>query len=247
MPEGFPRPSAGLRVRYRGGSRSGPAKPGPPGPTAGNVPGRRIGAVPQHEGGPDSGPTPPAGNPRHGVDQSQGRPRIMPVGRGGCEPPGECRGLRSGHGVCSRSWPDPSDSARCGSPKNGPHRGAVQDYPGGLELAASAQPLDQLLVDPRPEAGGGPFAQPPPAGNPAAATHLGRDQPPRHAGAKHVHDARQTGPVGNPGTTALRFGRLGRQKGLDLAPESIGNQVECHDLAFTLSMTFLLSAGRRAL
>jgi len=247
MPEGFPRPSAGLRVRYRGGSRSGPAKPGPPGPTAGNVPGRCIGAVPQHEGGPDSGPTPPAGNPRHGVDQSQGRPRIMPVGRGGANHQGKPRALRSGRGACSRFWPDPSDSARCGSPTNGPPRGPVQDHPGGLELAASAQPLDQLLVDPRPEAGGGPFAQPPPAGNPAAATHLGRDQPPRHAGAKHVHDARQTGPVGNPGTTALRFGRLGRQKGLDLAPESIGNQVECHDLAFTLSMTFLLSAGRRAL
>jgi hypothetical protein len=61
-----------------------------------------------------------------------------------------------------------------------------------------------------PDTGGLPVAQPPPTGHAAATAQLASGQePPGDAGAQHVDDPAEHGPVLDPGPAALGMRRLG--------------------------------------
>ncbi len=80
------------------------------------------------------------------------------------------------------------------------------------------------MVEPRPDAGLVPVAEPAPARHPGAAVHLVGEHLPRDAGAEYEEDAGERGPVRNAWTPTARLGRLGRNERFDDVPEVVGQQ-----------------------
>ena len=84
------------------------------------------------------------------------------------------------------------------APALGPDADAVHARPRPVDGALVAQPVQQRGVQPLPDAGRLPVAQPPPAGRAAPAAQLLGQQPPRRAGAQDEDDAAERGAVGDP-------------------------------------------------
>ena len=80
-------------------------------------------------------------------------------------------------------------------------------------------------MQPAPDAGRVPVAQPTPAGHATAALHLLGQPFPGNAGAEHEDDPGQCIPVRDPGPAAVRVRRRRREQGLDHRPQLIGNDV----------------------
>ena len=132
---------------------------------------------------------------RDGIDQREQagshRGRWRP--RGGrpagcrCDPP---RG-----GTWSRACRGRPGSGRSARPPFGPDAQAIHARPAPVDGGFVAQPVEQPLVQPLPDAGFLPVAQPSPAGRATAAAQLLREQPPRAAGAQDEDDAAEGGTV----------------------------------------------------
>jgi len=75
-------------------------------------------------------------------------------------------------------------------------------------------------MQPLPDARLLPVTQSSPTGDAGAAAPLDRQQLPRQVRLQDKDDARQAGPVRNPGTTALGLGRLGWEQGATIAQSS---------------------------
>ncbi len=114
--------------------------------------------------------------PRTRPSRGRWRPTALP-------PVGGLAG-RPPHGASNPVCRDPSDSGRSPGPLFGRHAGRVEGRPGPLDGVAAAQLVEQDLVEPAPDAGLLPVAQPPPAGHATAAAHLLGQRLPRQAGAQ---------------------------------------------------------------
>ncbi|CAA9566969.1 MAG: hypothetical protein AVDCRST_MAG59-3117, partial [uncultured Thermomicrobiales bacterium] len=114
-------------------------------------------------------------------------------------------------------------------PPFGPHAETIEAGAAPVDRRLVAQPVQQLRVQPLPDPGLLPIPEPPPAGRPAAAAELHREQPPRAAGAQDEDDAGEGGAVGDAGRAALRLRRLRRQQRLDGFPKGVGNKPGAHD------------------
>jgi hypothetical protein len=98
-------------------------------------------------------------------------------------------------------------------PPFGAHADRVEAGAGPVELALAAELVQQLLVELLPHAGVLPVAQPPPAGDRAAAAELaGGQQPPGDAGAQLIDDAGQAGAVVDAWAAAVAGWRGGQQR-----------------------------------
>src|SRR5918995_1024288 len=107
-----------------------------------------------------------------------------------------CHGGPPAGGTWIRACRGLSGSGRLARPPFGTHAHRVHAGPGPVELAPAAKLIQQHVVQPLPHAGALPVAQPPPAGDRAAAAKLvGGQQPPRDPSAQLVDDARQSGPI----------------------------------------------------
>jgi hypothetical protein len=145
------------------------------------------------------------GRPRGPLTGGRRRPSAPAASSRGCwRPtalrPAGCRAGRPAGGTWSRAGRGLSGSGRSGSPPFGAHAQAVQAGPQPVELALAAELVQQHVVELLPHAGALPVAQPPPAGDRAAAAELvDRQQPSGDAGAQLVDDAGQAGAVVDAG------------------------------------------------
>src|SRR5215217_2816292 len=94
------------------------------------------------------------------------------------------------------------------SPPFGPHAQAVRAGAAPVDGGVVAQPVQQRLVQPFPDARYLPVTQPPPTGGGTSAARRFRQQPPRAAGAQDEDDAGEGGAVGDAGATTLRLGQF---------------------------------------
>jgi hypothetical protein len=107
---------------------------------------------------------------------------------------------------------------------------AVHPAAAQVQLAEGAELSQQLLVQRRPDGGGGPVPQPSPAGHSGAANY-GRGQlVPGDAGLEHEHDPGQRGPVVDQPTARMPVApRLGRwQQWSDPLPQPIRDELLDH-------------------
>ena len=84
------------------------------------------------------------------------------------------------------------------------------------------------MLEPLPDAGAVPIAQPSPAGDAASAAHFLREHLPGDAALQDEDDARQAGPVGHRRTPALGLRSLPWEQRLDDLPQLVGYQWSSH-------------------
>jgi hypothetical protein len=83
-------------------------------------------------------------------------------------------------------------------------------------------------MEPVPDPGLLPVAQPPPAGDARTAAHLRRQQLPRDAASEHEENAGEGGPVRDARPPAPGLGWLRRQQRFNDGPQLVGQQEFAH-------------------
>ncbi len=119
-----------------------------------------------------------------------------------------------------------SGSARSLRPPSRPDARAAERRPRPVDGPCGVQAVEEDPVQPRPDPGGVPLAQPAPAGL-AGAARFGRDLAPLRTGAQHEEHAREGRAVRRPRPPAARFRPLRGRPRRDRRPEVVGN-VERH-------------------
>ncbi len=105
------------------------------------------------------------------------------------------RSGRRGCGSSSRVCRGRLGSARFQAPFLSPDGDRVDDHPGPVEFADHGEAVQELLMQPRPQPGSGPFTEPP-VDRRAADPEQGSGQlRPRHACLDQVDDRCEHGPV----------------------------------------------------
>jgi hypothetical protein len=87
-----------------------------------------------------------------------------------------------------------------------------------------AQAVEQNAMQPVPDPGGVPIAQPPPARHPRTAAHLLRQHLPGNAALEHKQNAAQRRPARQRRPAALRPGPIRRQQRFDNGPLLVGHK-----------------------
>ena len=159
---------------------------------------------------------------RDGVDEREQLRRVVGVGRR--EADGQRDAVAIHHQVVLGARLAAVDRVRpvC-SPPFWPGRSGIHAGPGPVDGRFIAQPVEQRLVQPLPDAGLLPVAQPPPAGRAAAAAQLLGEQPPGQP-VRSTRRCRQGGTVGDAGAAALRAWVAPRAEGSDGFPEIVGDK-----------------------
>ena len=149
---------------------------------------------------------------RHSIDHCRKELAIVAIGR--AEPDGERDAVAVHNDVALASWLARSVGfGPVPGPPFGGHARAVHASPAPVDGIGPAQPVEQDAMQPVPDAGGLPLAQPPPARHPRPATHLRGQHLPGDAALQHKQDATQRRPMRQRWPPPFGFGRSGGSSG----------------------------------
>lgn len=122
---------------------------------------------------------------------------------------------------CSARYPVCPGRSGSGRPRRSPFGGNGRGSHRStrpVDLPGKVQPLQHLAMDPIPQAGIPPDAQPAPAGYPGTSRHLERQPLPSNRGVEHEQDASQRISILDPRPPAFRACRNGRKQRGGLSP-----------------------------